>query len=282
MPSTPPDNTFWKALDGVVVVNLDERQDRWDQLQAEAASLPGLGGLTRISAARGTKLSDYGQKPWFRGRRTDPRWAARAGCTLSHRKALTHARQSGWKTLLVLEDDADLQPLRSLDLDRLADLLFTQYPDWDVCYLGYSQTVGVSHPVAAQHPDLLEMQGCYATHAYLIKTRAMDWIINRLPDEKQVWSWTSTHRAIDRWYARNLSKELKVYAFSPALIPQRTTFSDIVNKEVDYQAEFAGRLPRITHGKTWFNLRKNLLNGVYSVLEFYDAARGLRKKLNGF
>ena len=282
MSSTTSANAFWNTLDGVVVVNLDERHDRWDQLQAEAAGLPGLGGLTRISAVRGTKLSDYGQKPWFRGRHTDPRWAARAGCTLSHRKALTHARQSGWKTLLVLEDDADLQPLRSLDMDRLADILFNKYSNWDVCYLGYSQAVGVACPVSPQQPDLLEVQGCYTTHAYLVKGRAIDWIIRQLPDEKHVWSWTSTHRIIDRWYARNLSRQLKVYAFAPALIHQRTTFSDIVNREVDYQVEFADHLPRITHRRLWFNLRKRLLNTLYSILEIYDAVRGLRKRLRGF
>ena len=275
-------NSFWKAIDGVVVINLDERQDRWDQLQTEAAGLPGLRALTRISAVRGTKLPDYGQQPWFRGRRTDPRWAARAGCTLSHRKALTHARQSGWQTLLVLEDDADLQPLRSLDMDCVANLLFKQYPDWDVCYLGYSQAVGVACPVSPLQPNLLEMQGCYTTHAYLVKGKAIDWIIRQLPDEQHVWSWTSTHRSIDRWYARNLSRRLKVYAFAPALIHQRTTFSDIVHREVDYQAEFADHLPRITHRRSWFNLRKKLINALYSILEIYDAVRGLHKRLRGF
>ena len=281
MPSPSSATLFRKAIDGIAVINLDERYDRWVELTEEAARVPELGSIERISAVRGSKLPDFGQKPWFRGRRTDARWAARAGCTLSHRKTLEHARRSGWNTMLVLEDDADLRALASIDLDRVHDLLFCQYPDWDLCYLGYSHSVGTSFAVGAQ-TDLLEVQGCYTTHAYLVKTRAMEWILNRLPTNENIWSWVSTHRAIDRWYARNLSRHLKVCAFAPALIPQRTTFSDIVNREVDYTTEFSGHRPSVTQSRTWFSLRKWLMNTAYVLMERYDALRGLRKRFNGF
>jgi len=274
---------FWSKLDGIAVINLDDRPDRLADLQAESSLLVGGPELTRISAVRGSALPGYGQRPWFRGKASDKRWAARVGCTQSHRRVMEFARQKGWETFLVLEDDANLQPLAKLDMSALHDLLFTQQSDWDVCYLGFSKSVGASLELASFPPHrLCEMTGCYTTHAYLVRTRARDWIIDQLPKDAQAWAWHAQHRIIDRWYVRHLSRSMKVYAITPSIITQRAGFSDIVQRQVDYTDEFSGRITGSTHSRLWFVIRRNLSNAGYFISDGYDAFRGLMKRINGF
>ncbi|MFA6288634.1 MAG: hypothetical protein WC661_14715 [Opitutaceae bacterium] len=281
MPISP--NQFWSKLDGIAVINLDDRPDRWADVEAEAHLLAGGPGLTRVPAVRGSALAGYGQRPWFRGKASDKRWAARVGCTQSHRKVMEFAREKGWGTFLVLEDDADLKPLAQLDFDALHDALFTAQADWDVCYLGFSKSVGASLELASFPPhQLCEMTGCYTTHAYLVRAHARDWIINHLPEDAQAWGWHAQHRIIDRWYVRHLSRSLKVCAVSPSVIAQRAGFSDIVQRQVDYADEFSGRVSGATRSRANFTLRKNLSNIGYMIGDGYDALRGLAKRINGF
>jgi len=283
-PSSTPDTAFWGCLDGIVVINLDERSERWDQLCANsAAHLAGGPPLTRISAVRGTALPGYGQRPWFRGKASDLRWAARAGCTQSHLKALEFARQQGWETFLVLEDDADFSPLANLDLAALERTLFGTGLAWDVCYLGFSQAVGTALELAACGPHrLCEALGCYTTHAYLVRGAARDWILPRLAAPAHVWAWHAQHRSIDRWYVRHLSQALTVVAVTPSIISQTPGFSDIVQRQVDYAAEFSGQVAGLTRSRGRFLWGKQLRRVLMPLADGYDALRGLVKRIKGF
>src|SRR5687768_5014284 len=104
---SPASNLLWQLIDGVFVVNLDQRPDRWTEFQAAAQSIIPAEKLHRLSACVGRDLSGFGQRPWFRGGKRDNTWAGRAGCLQSHRRALLKAREAGWRTVLLLEDDAE-------------------------------------------------------------------------------------------------------------------------------------------------------------------------------
>ena len=279
-----PSSGFWSRLDGIAVINLDDRPDRWDQMRAAAAPyLQDAPPFTRISAVRGTLLPGYGERPWFRGKASDKRWAAKAGCTQSHRKVMEFARTQGWKTFLVLEDDADFSPLTGVDMHALDHALFTAQPDWDVCYLGFSQAVGTSLELATVGQQrVCEVNGCYTTHAYVVRTRARDWILARLAADAQAWSWHARHRIIDRWYVRHLCTELRVLAISPSIITQAAGFSDIVQRQVDYSDEFAGKLERLTADPVQFSRRKTLRRITISFANAYDCLRAGLKRLRGF
>ena len=283
-PPSPPSAPFWGRLDGIVVVNLDERADRWHQMRANTAShLVGAPPLTRISALRGTALPGYGRRPWFRGKPSDQRWAARAGCTQSHRAAMEVARQQGWDTFLVLEDDVDFSPLASLDLAALDRALFATPPAWDICYLGFSKAVGATLELASLGAHrLCEVSGCYTAHAYLVRGRARDWIYTNLADETRVWAWHAQHRSIDRWYARHLSQAFTVLAITPSLITQVPGFSDIVQRQVDYAAEFPGQVGRISASRSSFLWRKWLRNTLMPLADCYDGLRAIIKRCRGF
>ena len=282
--TAPSPAAFWKRLDGIAVVNLDERTDRWDRVRADSAPfLIGAPPLTRVSAVRGSLLEGYGKRPWFRGKPSDKRWAAKVGCTQSHRKVMELARAQKWDTFLVLEDDADFRPLAGVDLAALDRLLFASHTDWEVCYLGFSKAVGTSLKLASFNDRLLcEVNGCYTTHAYLVRGSARDWIYRQLAENDHAWSWHSRHRIIDRWYVRHLSRAHKVYAVSPSIITQADGFSDIVQRSVNYGEEFAGCLENVTADPRRFCRLKTFRAAVGWCKDIGDASRGLIKRIKGF
>ncbi|MCA1979093.1 MAG: hypothetical protein LDL19_07630, partial [Thiobacillus sp.] len=57
--------TFREAVDGVLVVNLDQRPDRWQSVQHALAGRVPAGKLIRLSATLGTAVPGYGSLPWF-------------------------------------------------------------------------------------------------------------------------------------------------------------------------------------------------------------------------
>ena len=281
-----PDSNFWRHVDGVLVINLDARPERYARLFSEWADMQmAAPPLTRLSAVSGVDLPGFGERPWFRKGASDRRWGARAGCTLSHRKAMAHARENNWTTTLVLEDDADLTHITPRFIEILGTALFGKdAPQWDVCYLGFSKSVGPSLKLCQLNDNhgLFEVTGCYTTHAYLVRAAARDWIFEQIALAEKTWAWHARHRIIDRWYTRHLYRSQRVLAVSPSLIPQTEGFSDIVQRQVDYASDFTSNvtcvapdLSNFRRHRCWFRFLQNLSNGV-------DLIRALGKRWRGF
>lgn len=273
-------SAFWEMIDGVLVVNLDSRPDRWQEMRTLAAGLIPAAKLTRLPATAGVALPGYGQEPWFRGRMRDKTWAGRAGCTLSHRAAIAHAKQQGWRTLLILEDDIELSPALPAVLAVLPGALAGH--DWDVCYLGYTDPVPPYRTLSelAEGHTLCRVSGCSTTHAYLLRDTTFDWLLARLPQEADIWRWTSRHRAIDRWYYRNLARRFVVTAVSPAIIHQQGGFSDITQRP--HEKVHTTQVPSSRRGPLGFALFGALRWLGFRLAEPRDWLRGKIKQTRGF
>jgi hypothetical protein len=266
--------------DGVLIVNLDDRPERWANAVHVLSDLIPVNRLTRLRAVLGAALPGYGEPPWFRGRRRDRTWAGRAGCTLSHRQAIAQARQAGWRSVLIFEDDIELSDAamavaRDLpeQLDRVA---------WDVCYLGYTDPVSPFRTVAdldASH-SLVEVGGCSTTHAYLLRDSTFDWLLERLPEQDRIWPWISRHRAIDRWYYRNLASRFRVLAVSPSIVNQQGGFSDITLRE--HELVHATEVPTFRTGPIGFAVGRWLRRLRWALAGPRDWLRGRIKRLRGF
>jgi GR25 family glycosyltransferase involved in LPS biosynthesis len=234
--SEPPPPTLGATLPpgtGVCVINLDSRTDRWETFQREI--LPQFEGLPvdRISATLGTQIPGYGKAPYFRGRKRDRTWAARGGCTLSHRNAMLHAKAKGWSHLLILEDDITIERTPTPEFLNALQNAF-QSTQFDVCYLGFTDPVAPFRQLVnlGSGYALHQVFGCSTTHAYLHSAHSINSLLSILPTAESIWNWIARHRAIDRFLSRNLSPQLNVTALSPSLIIQRPCFSDIVGKDV--------------------------------------------------
>ena len=269
---------------GVCVINLDSRTDRWETFQQEM--LPHFEGLPvdRISATLGTQISGYGSAPYFRGRKRDRTWAARGGCTLSHRNAMLHAKSKGWSHLLILEDDITIETTpRPAFLNALQNAL--QSTHFDVCYLGFTDPVPPFRQLVELGSGyaLHQVFGCSTTHAYLLSTHSINSLLSILPTAESIWNWIARHRAIDRFLSRNLSPQLNVTALSPSLIIQRPCFSDIVGKDVVACTEnHQTKIEPLNPNPQAFDERMRSQVAALKRSDRLDQLRSLWKKLCGF
>ncbi|MDR1283230.1 MAG: glycosyltransferase family 25 protein [Opitutaceae bacterium] len=286
---------FWWHIDGVLAISLDSRLDRREQLAREFADIIPPEKFHFLPAVSGKEIPGFGQRPWFRkgdGRR-DANQAGRAGCVLSHRQAIAHARAARWKTVLILEDDAMLAPGSGHVLAHLHRFLDAPGADGssmaragiDVCYLGFTAPRGPTRHIASLGPahDLHQIYGCLCTHAYLLRDTTCDWLLKRLPDEKSIWPWIARHRAIDRWYARNLARRLVVLAVSPGILAQRASHSDITGRlaSVSRSADFTVTLPCIRRSGMAWQYHARLYSFRMMLATGYDRLRAARKRMCG-
>ena len=273
-------DAFWAMVDGVLVVNLDNRPDRWQEMQATTHGFIPSDKLHRLPATLGTALPGFGTLPWFRGRKRDKTWAGRAGCALSHRAAIAEAKRRDWSAVLILEDDIELEPALPSVVASLPQAL--ENTDWDVCYLGFTDPVS-PYRTLVELPDehsLCAVFGCNTAHAYLLRSNTYDLLLDKLPDQDSIWAWISRHRAIDRWYYRNLARYFHVCAVSPAIINQQGGFSDITQRA--HEKVHATRVPDTRHGVLVFSMLKALRSLAYRLAEPRDGLRGRIKRLRGF
>lgn len=269
-----------RLADGVLVINLDERTDRWQSFLAETAGRLQPLTPTRLSAVKGTELPGFGQKPFFSGRKRDRTWAGRAGCALSHRSAIEHAAQNGWKKVLILEDDIQL----SADFDDLLKPLETALDTeaWDICYLGYTDPIGPFRECIElpKQYKLCEIYGCNAAHAYIVRDSAYHFLLRELPTEHNVWTWLTRNRAIDRWYSRTLSRKMTVLAISTSIVNQRNDISDITGRS--YEHQHITFLPQHPATSLPYGLVRVLRSTLFILEGAYDAVRGWIKRHRGF
>ncbi|MEK7780416.1 MAG: glycosyl transferase [Verrucomicrobiota bacterium] len=280
---TPAQNSFWQMIDGVFVINLDQRADRWAQFQAAVSGIIPPEKLHRLPARLGREISGFGQRPWFRGGKRDRTWAARAGVTQSHRQALLNAREADWRTVLILEDDVNFATDFSALTTALAAALREQ--DWQLCYLGFTDPWSPCRKLTdldAGH-GLFRVHGCNTAHAYLVRETARDWLLGQLPDETRVWKWLATHRAIDRWMQRHVGLEFPVACVSPSIVNQVEGFSDIVEQQTHYTgATEHVRTVRSVSGNTGFYFGHALRRVSVRIGLAGDSLRGLAKRVTGF
>lgn len=119
-------------IDQVVYINLDHRTDRRQQIEKELPKIP-CQNVQRFSAIRDRKGG--------------------IGCTKSHIAIIEMAIQSGWKNVLILEDDMVFK-------EEKWDLLYEKMTSYDVIVLG-----GM---LPLYDKDSLKLTKCYGTGAYLV------------------------------------------------------------------------------------------------------------------
>ena len=219
-------------IDGCLVINLPHRTDRWALFQEQIPTLTALGlNPERLDAVSGKSLLGFGEKPWFTKRLSEKRayaWGGKAGCTLSHRKAIALAKERGWKNVLILEDDVRFDVAIAAQWARLVEVMNNLPKDWIAIYLYGSRSFAPIR-VARAYPGTgcYEIGGAASTAAYIINGNSFDALLRLMPTLGTVWSWTARHKAVDRWYSRQLTLLGHVYAMAPFGITTIETASDV-------------------------------------------------------
>ena len=277
---------FWQNVDGISLINLDHRKERLNSALKQLKDLVPFEKVTRVAAVDGKAIEGYGEKPWFNNGRKDQKWAGRAGCTLSHRKALELAVARKWKTMLILEDDFMCLSQDDCLWESLAQKIFYNNNEWNIMYLGFTTPSGPVRLISKINSDrsLFQIQGAKTTHAYLVKLDFAEWLLNKLPIEENIWHWCSRKRVIDRWYSRNLSRKGNIFCISPSLFVQSDFKSDIVDarsKTTDNQ-DFTWEIPNYLELQSFYSLRKIFFNAKSWLIEMLESIGGYFKRFIGF
>ena len=190
-----------------VVINLDDRKDRWKEVQDEFASWPVP--VERVSAVR-----------------LKPGWK---GCSASHLKCVRLAKERGLPWILILEDDCVLRPDAARRFTELLPTLWSTRDRWDMFNGGV--TALKKHRRVSYTPLLYEVYG-YAANFYLVHEASYDRILDGHPPTPAQFK-----DPIDVYYADTF----RIWTTTPYLAAQRPGKSDIETERkglMDYTSSF--------------------------------------------
>lgn len=276
---------FWNAIDAVLVINLDDRPDKWEDMQqAWGRYIPGE-KLHRISAVKGVELPGYLEKPWFR-ERTGARavvCAGQAGCVLSHRKAVAYAKEKGFQRVLVLEDDIHLNPgIFETFYSALTKVILEQL-DKGILYLGCHHDPTVLYKEAeVDNRGIYRISGALGTYAFIIGSGAYDVFLKHYPEPENVWSWVAYYKAVDSWLATRFSRYGDIFAIYPEIVEMPASISDISQEKVSYEIHSTD----VSQALENYDIFRNKIrqrNDVGRILFALDSwRRWIRSRLLGF
>ena len=263
--------SIWDSIDGVLVLNLDRSPERMERFMQKNGHLIPADKIVRISAAYGRDLPGYGEAPWFT-ERTGERakfWAGTAGCALSHRRAIEYASAHGWKTVLILEDDAVLNATDDgLWLMRCAlRALKGRY----MLYPGFSRPTPYGRCIRRKgDSSLWQVEGVLSTYSYIVSKELYPTLLSKLPTEETIWEWVSKNRAIDSFYRDVISAMGSVNTY--VMLP------DVIIHE-DGPSEIAGNTVRdVSHDLTQEPLSYSSWKGMMRVVS--RPIRGCKRQLD--
>lgn len=264
-----------ESIDAVLVINLKERTDKWDDMYAHLQLFFPENKIHRIEAVRGTQVEGYGEKPWFTERSEERATicAGAAGCTLSHKRAIEYAKRHHFKKVLVLEDDCHLQEdVRSIPGEALA--LLSSDTRGGIMYLGCHHTPKIAYRCEKYgERSLFAISGALGSYAFILDSRAYDSLLAYFaPEDKAIWEWIATHKAIDQWLYKEYNQLGSIFAFYPQLVDILPSCSDIAQKEVHYDID-ADFVPFSLSTREEFDRKMKWHLAVESVLRPMDNGR---------
>jgi GR25 family glycosyltransferase involved in LPS biosynthesis len=202
--------TLNDCFEKIYCVNLERRPERWD-LCKEAFSQYNI-NVERYEAVDGTKHDRVGRMSH-----------GEVGCLLSHLNILKKCKEDNVSNVLILEDDVEFRP----NFDKLFSEYIEEVPEWDILYLG--ATHALCYPYMNRPPikvtdHVYKVYNAHATHAYAINSSCYDLLIDFV---------SKMEGPLDVIYTK-LQAYLRTYIFRPHLAWQRSDFSDIAGKHVNY------------------------------------------------
>lgn len=194
---------MWEFVDKVVYINLAKRLDRNEHMK-------------RVVTTFGDKVVR------FEAIEASP---GCIGCSLSHIEVLKLAIQENWKSILILEDDAEWNNFEK-GYEQLKMLTNSPY---DVIVLGGS----------CIHRTSNKLLSCQCTVGYLVHNHYYNTLLENYKNGVEYLKQTGLDRsyALDQYW-KLLQHKDNWFIIVPCLIYQRPDYSDIENRFVDYRNAF--------------------------------------------
>ena len=195
----------------IYCINLKDREDRWRHIRINKTEMDFEGEIIRMDAIK--------HKKGF------------VGCGLSHQKAIKIAKEKKLDKILVIEDDC---LFKNGSFEHFLNCIEQLPEDWDVLTGGVSWFLHDRRTVKRVSKNLVKLSDFAASHFFLYKSSSYNKILQWQKD-----------RHIDRYMGSLCrSKKLNVYCSTPFIARQIADFSDVKQKEVN----FNGHFNRFEHG----------------------------------
>ena len=144
------------------------------------------------------------------------------GCTMSHIACMEMAIQNKWDHVLVCEDDAII--INPDQLVHQVNHFFQRFNDsWDVLLLAGNNY----QPFRKESPEAVRVANCQTTTAYLVRRPYFETLLANFKEG------LNKLKAIDQYW-KLLQRRDRWYLIVPISMIQRSGFSDVSNRRVDY------------------------------------------------
>lgn len=203
-------NIVNEYFEKIYCINLEKRSDRW-KLSQEQFLTHNI-QVERYNAVDGTNHERIGRMSH-----------GEIGCLLSHLNILKECKEKNISNVLIFEDD--------VEFDQNFNELFFEYvkevPEWDILYFG--ATHALCYPYMDRPPikvtdHVYKVYNAHATHAYAVNSSCYNLLIDFI---------SKMESPLDVIYTK-LQAQLRTYIFRPHLVWQRSDYSDIAGKHVNY------------------------------------------------
>ena len=201
---------YAKYWDAAYVINLDFRQDRWEEIQkmAAAAGLP----VQRWDATKAADIDLEKHRIGIRVKKTSC-----IACWSSHIGIYRDALEKGYNRILVLEDDAQVPA----DLYEQLESWFAQttLQDFELLYLGAAD----KYPSAPLANGIALSQYTLLTHAMLFDRSGMERVIEIVDTQDD----GKCSMSIDVFLAEHIQPRNMTFQAVPSIIKTVPSYSDI-------------------------------------------------------
>lgn len=201
---------LFDRFDKVYCINLPHRTDRRDNFISEVNKYD-LGNFEFFDAYYGQKLlNPHNILP------------GNVGLIKTNIEILKKAIDENLNNIVIIEDDCVFTE-EILNIDSY----FEKLPDkWDMLYFGGNHNYhwgGAPKPIIVNE-KVLKLVHTFTTHFVIINKNMFSVLIDKL---------SSYYQPIDVIYAE-IQKKYNVYSFYPSIAKQSTGYSDIENRQINY------------------------------------------------
>ena len=215
-------------IDKIYVLNLEHRTDRKKEIIKELSKVDASNVEIFKAIKPQPDLVNYWNKDylkempgWYTGNSDTYRIGA-LGCLLTHITIMKKALDFGYENILILEDDTEFVTNEKLDNIIKKYSKFLDNIDFGIFYLsGNNAKAGIKKII----DNIYLTFATYTTGSYIINKKTMKFIIDNI---------NGYPKEIDKFYQEVIQNKFNCFVCHPPLTRQRSSFSDIVNKEVNY------------------------------------------------
>lgn len=200
-------NTYF---DKTYVINLNRRPDRYSQFLSELKKYD-ISGVERYSAIDGSDyVSEFGLL------------SGELGVLMTHHSIIKECIANNINNVLLLEDDVYFTD----EIANIGEHMLQVPNNWDFIYFGGNHKYGM--PPELINNKVIKLNYTVALQCVAINNTMFE-IIDSILSKKR--------KQVDTYYAE-LHDRFNAYGFYPSIAKQRVGFSDIQNRNVDYNNYF--------------------------------------------